>query len=142
MGDGIQAAKAGILEVGDIFVVNKADRDGAQAVVRELRGMLALTPRAAGDKPPAIITAVAVDGQGLDELLEAIDRFGERAQASGAWQRRRWERARAEVAALALTRLRAELTLDNRAELDDLARAVRDGDLDPFSAVDRLLAAR
>ena len=53
-----------------------------------------------------------------------------------------WERARAEVAALALTRLRAELTLDNRAELDDLARAVRDGELDPFSAADRLLAAR
>ena len=83
MGDGIQAAKAGILEVGDIFVVNKADRDGAQAVVRELRGMLALTPRAAGDKPPAIMTTVAVDGQGLDELLEAINRFAERAQASG-----------------------------------------------------------
>ncbi|HEY5845728.1 MAG TPA: methylmalonyl Co-A mutase-associated GTPase MeaB [Microlunatus sp.] len=142
MGDGIQAAKAGILEVGDIFVVNKADRDGAQSVVRELRGMLALTPRAAGDKPPAIITTVAVDGEGLDDLLEAINRFAERAQASGSWQRRRWERARAEVAALALTRLRAELTLDNRAELDDLARAVRDGELDPFSAADRLLAAR
>ena len=56
MGDGIQAAKAGILEIGDIFVVNKADRDGAQAVVRELRGMIALAPRAAEDwKPPVIV---------------------------------------------------------------------------------------
>ncbi len=80
-------------------------------------------------------------GQGIEELASAIDRFAERAQASGAWQRRRLDRARAEVAALALTRLRATLTLDNRAELDDLARAVRDAELDPFTAADRLLAA-
>jgi LAO/AO transport system kinase len=142
MGDGIQAAKAGILEIGDIFVVNKSDRDGAHTVVRELRGMLALTPRAAGEKPPAIVSTVAVDHQGLEDLVDAIDRFVERAQASGSWDRRRWERARAEVTALAITRLQAELTLDNRAELDDLARAVRDRELDPFTAADRLLAAR
>lgn len=142
MGDGIQAAKAGILEIGDIFVVNKADRDGAQAVVRELRGMLALTPRPAEEKPPAIVTTVAVENQGLEELAAAIDRFAARAHASGAWQQRRLDRARSEVAALALTRLRAALTLDNRAELDQLALAVRDAQLDPFTAADRLLAAR
>jgi LAO/AO transport system kinase len=142
MGDGIQAAKAGILEVGDVFVVNKADRDGAQAVVRELRGMLALTPRVEGEKPPAIVTTVAVDDQGLEDLVAAIDRFAEQAEASGAWQRRRLDRARAEVAALALARLRATLTLDNEAQLHDLARAVRDGELDPFTAADRLLASR
>ena len=140
MGDGIQAAKAGILEIGDIFVVNKADRDGAQAVVRELRGMLALAPRGDQEKP-VIVSTVAVEGQGIEELTDAIDRFAERAQASGAWQRRRLDRARAEVAALALTRLRATLTLDNRAELEELARAVRDAELDPFTAADRLLAA-
>jgi LAO/AO transport system kinase len=142
MGDGIQAAKAGILEVGDLFVVNKADHDGAHMVVRELRNMLALTPRSAEERRPAILTTIATEARGIEELADAIDVFVEEARASGAWERRRLERARAEVAALALTRLRAELTLDNRAELDELGRAVRDGELDPFSASDRLLASR
>ncbi len=142
MGDGIQAAKAGILEIGDVFVVNKADRDGAQAVVRELRGMLALTTRGPDEHAPAIVRTVAVEGTGLDELLAAVDRFAERAQQTGAWQRRRLDRARSEVAELALNRLRADLAVTNRDELEQLALAVRDAELDPFEAADRLLAAQ
>ena len=86
MGDGIQAAKAGILEVGDIFVVNKADRDGAHAVVRELRGMLALTPRAAEEKPPAIVSTVAVEGsrhRGAGLRPSTASRSGRRPRAPG-----------------------------------------------------------
>ena len=142
MGDGIQAAKAGILEIGDVYVVNKADRDGAHSVVRELRGMLALTARGPGEKAPAILSAVAAQGHGLDELLGAIDAFAARARETGAWQRRRLDRARNEIAELALNRLRAELVVTNRDAFEELATAVRDGELDPFEAADRLLATQ
>ena len=80
MGDGIQAAKAGILEIGDIFVVNKADRDGADATARELRHMISLGPSGqAGAWKPPVLKVVATRGEGLPELVEAID--GHRAVA-------------------------------------------------------------
>ena len=69
MGDGVQAAKAGILEIGDIFVVNKSDREGAQAVIREIRGMIALGDRAPGAWKPPIVATVAHQQQGIAELL-------------------------------------------------------------------------
>ena len=70
MGDGIQAAKAGILEIADVFVVNKADRDGAQATVRDLRNMLALVERAW--RPP-IVPTVAYRGEGAEDVVDALD---------------------------------------------------------------------
>ena len=77
MGDGIQAAKAGILEVGDVFGVNKADRDGAAAAARELRHMLSLgAPRRPADWRPRVVLTVAARGEGLDELLAALDEHG------------------------------------------------------------------
>jgi LAO/AO transport system kinase len=140
MGDAIQAAKAGILEIGDIFVVNKSDRDGAQGLVRDLRGMIALSaPQPGGWKPP-IVQTVASEQTGIPALLEALTRHREQGTASGRWQAHRLSRARAEVEALALTRLRSELRLVGRSGLDDLAREVRDGQLDPYSAADRLVA--
>ena len=75
MGDGIQAAKAGILEIGDIFVVNKSDRDGAQALVRELRTMIALADRGPHDWKPPIVSTVAYEHRGIDDLVLAVDRF-------------------------------------------------------------------
>src|SRR6187431_3617075 len=71
MGDGIQAAKAGILEIGDLYVINKADRDGADQVRRELRSMLALAERSEGAWQPEIIKTVASKGEGVDEVVEA-----------------------------------------------------------------------
>src|SRR5262249_32800956 len=68
MGDSIQAAKAGILEVADIFVVNKADRPGAQETVRDLRAMIALARRGPGEWRPPIVTTIAVKGDGISEL--------------------------------------------------------------------------
>ena len=65
MGDGIQAAKAGILEIGDLYVINKADRDGANTVSRELRGMLALSERPEGSWSPEILKTVAMSGEGV-----------------------------------------------------------------------------
>src|SRR6201999_2924336 len=73
MGDGIQAAKAGILEIGDVYVVNKADRDGADATARELNHMLGLgESRAAGDWRPPIIKTVAARAEGIEEVVEAL----------------------------------------------------------------------
>lgn len=75
MGDGIQAAKAGILEIGDVYVVNKADRDGADATARELNHMLGLgEARAAGDWRPPIVKTVAARGEGVDEVVEALEK--------------------------------------------------------------------
>ena len=74
MGDGIQAAKAGILEIGDLYVVNKADRDGADQVRRDLRSMLALAERAEGAWRPPIVKTVASKAEGLDEVVAEIDK--------------------------------------------------------------------
>jgi LAO/AO transport system kinase len=73
MGDGIQAAKAGILEIGDIFVVNKADRDGAEQVRRELRTMISLAERTEESWRPPIVMTVAQTGQGVAEVVEKIE---------------------------------------------------------------------
>ncbi|MBA3529200.1 MAG: methylmalonyl Co-A mutase-associated GTPase MeaB [Propionibacteriaceae bacterium] len=140
MGDGIQAAKAGILEIGDIFVVNKSDRDGAQGLVRDLRSMIAMAEREPGDWKPPIIKTVASAGGGIEDLLCAIDSFSEHAVTSGQWQSRRLDRAQAEVEALALAKVRSGFQISGELGLRDLARAVRDGQLDPFSAADQIVA--
>ena len=107
MGDGIQAAKAGILEIGDLYVVNKADRDGADQVRRELRSMLALAERAEGAWRPEIVKTVASKGEGIDEV-----RGRPRAppstylEQSGELEQRRLRRARDEIEAIAVTALR------------------------------------
>jgi LAO/AO transport system kinase len=140
-GDGIQAAKAGILEIGDVFVVNKSDREGAHAVVRDLRTMIALDARADGEWRPPIVSLVATTGEGIGDLVTALDRFRAEAEAAGRWPARRLVRARQEVETLALAELQREFRLDGGTELDVLATAVRDGRLDPFAAAARLLAS-
>jgi LAO/AO transport system kinase len=142
MGDGIQAAKAGILEIGDIFVVNKSDREGAQALVRELRTMITLTQRGPQDWKPPIVMTVAYESRGIQDLLDAVDRFRTSQADSGRAQRRRVARARREVEGIALDRLRAEFQLNGETGLDDLAEAVSRGELDPYAAADRLVASR
>jgi LAO/AO transport system kinase len=142
MGDGIQAAKAGILEIGDVFVVNKSDRDGAQALIRELRNMIALGDYSGRRWKPPIVSTVASQGQGIDDLLAALDRHRAAGEQTGEWQRRRLRRARAEVEALALAKVRATFTLGGTDGVEALAEAVRDGQLDPYTAADRVVADR
>ena len=140
MGDGIQAAKAGILEVGDIFVVNKADRDGAQSTRRELRSVIAMSERPEGAWKPPIALTVASRGEGIDEVVAEIDRHREHQESSGALRRRRLARTRREIEAVALHELRerfGQVGADER--LDDLAASVLAGDQDPFAAADVLL---
>jgi LAO/AO transport system kinase len=142
MGDAIQAAKAGILEVGDIYVVNKADRDGADSAVRELRHMLTLgEKRQPGDWRPPIIKTVASRGEGIDELVEAVDKHRGWLEETGELRRRRHRRAADEVEAIALTSLRERMG-DPRSgpALDELAEQVVERELDPYSAADRLIA--
>jgi LAO/AO transport system kinase len=142
MGDGIQAAKAGILEIGDVFVVNKSDRDGAQALVRELRTMIALADRGPADWKPPIIATVAYEHRGIDDLLDAVDRFRASQIDTGRGQKRRVARARREVESIALARLRAEFRVNGAAGLDDLALAVSRGELDPYAAADQMMVGR
>jgi LAO/AO transport system kinase len=140
MGDGIQAAKAGILEVADVFVVNKSDHDGAHAQVRELRTMLASGQHAGDGWRPPILSTVAVRGEAVEEVLQAVDRHEEMARRTGEWQHRRLRRARDEVEALALRAMRARFRLPGGNSLDAVAAQVRDGALDPYTAAERLVA--
>jgi LAO/AO transport system kinase len=141
MGDGIQAAKAGILEIGDVYVINKADRDGADTLRRELRSMLALAERAEGDWRPPILKTVASTNDGLDAVATEIDRHHDWLESSGELAVRRSRRARDEIEAIALTALRARWgDVHGRSELDDLAQQVAAGESDPYAAAETLLA--
>jgi LAO/AO transport system kinase len=142
MGDAIQAAKAGILEVGDVYVVNKADRDGADSTARELRHMLTLGERRApADWRPPILKTVAARGEGLDELVEALQKHHGWLEETGELHRRRLRRAADEVEAIAVTALRSRMgDLRTGHGLDDLAAEVVEGRTDPYSAADRLVA--
>jgi len=135
LGDAVQAAKAGILEVADLFIVNKADKPDAQQVVRDLRGMLALGASQEGWKPP-IVTTTATTGDGLAEVVTRLDAHWDWLADSGELKRRRLARAREEITALAFAALRARVT---KAGLDELAAQVADGTLDPFQAAEDIL---
>lgn len=140
MGDGIQAAKAGILEIGDVFAVNKADRDGADATARELRHMIGLADRPAGGWRPPVLKMVASRGEGVDELVAAIDSHRVWANESGAGIVRRQRRAAEEIEALAVASVRRRLVADDGV-MAGLAAQVAAGATDPYDAADELLAA-
>ncbi|WP_426561694.1 methylmalonyl Co-A mutase-associated GTPase MeaB [Angustibacter sp. McL0619] len=143
MGDGIQAAKAGILEVGDIFVVNKADRDGADATMRDIRHMISLgDSRSPGDWRPPVVKTVASREEGLDDLVEALDKHQAWLGETGHLRERRLRRAADEVEAIAMGVLRERMgDLRHGRGLDELAAEVVDGHRDPYSAADTLVAA-
>jgi LAO/AO transport system kinase len=141
MGDAIQAAKAGILEVADIFVVNKADKPGAQETVRDLRTMIAMARHGAGEWKPPIVTTTAVDGDGIAELTAKVDAHWSWLDSSGQGEARRRARARQEITAIAIAELRQRVGgLPGDARLDALAAQVAAGELDPFAAADELVA--
>lgn len=117
-GDAVQAAKAGLLEVADIVVVNKADRDGADQTVRDLRG----------ETHAPILKLVAAQGAGIAGLVEAIDAYARDDTAD-----RRMARARAQILSLAQTLLRGH------PDLERLAAAVAEGRDDPYTAAERLV---
>ena len=140
MGDGIQAAKAGVLEIADVFVVNKADRPGADATYRDIQGMLALGERQPGGWRPQVVRAAAIRGDGVDEVLAAIEKHRDWLAASGNLRLRRERRAAAEVEAIAMGTLRARIgSLREGTALATLASKVAAGEIDPYAAADELI---
>ena len=151
MGDAIQAAKAGILEVADVFCVNKADRSGADQAVRELRQMQAL---GAGARRPGgweggaewlapirKTVAVAGAGEGVGDLADVIDEHHAWLLQTGQLPRRRLSRARLQLREIALQEVRERLGSIREGELlDTLAQQVAARELDPYTAADRLIA--
>ena len=143
MGDGIQAAKAGILEIGDVFVVNKADREGADATVRDLRHMISLGDRTEpGLWRPPVVKTVAARNEGIDEVIEAIDKHTDWLARSGHLRERREARAGDEIEAIVLAALRRRMgNLRHHDSVDRLAADVVDGRTDPYAAADQVLDA-
>ncbi len=142
LGDGIQAAKAGIIEIADVFVVNKADRDGADQVARDLRYMQSLGGRhsVSGSWRPPIVKTSAVRGEGLDDLVAAIAKHRDWMQRHGVLEQRRQERASGEIEAIALALVRRRFdSVRGSSALRALAERVVSGDSDPYAAADELV---
>jgi len=136
LGDDIQAIKAGILEVADLFCVNKADREGADRTVRDLRQMLELSAK---DRDVAIVKCVASQGEGTGELWSAIDAHYHLLKAGPGLLQRETQRARYELIEILRDRmLRAavERLGSQGAHLDELALRIARRDLDPYSVAE------
>jgi LAO/AO transport system kinase len=131
LGDGVQTLKAGVMEIGDVFVVNKADKPDVDRTVTDLKMALGLIP-AGGWRPP-VLTTIATTGEGTTEVLAAVAEHRRYQVATGGSQERRRMRWRREIVRAAEARLRAEV-------LDDLVERVDAGETDPHTAAASLLA--
>jgi LAO/AO transport system kinase len=141
MGDAIQAAKAGILEVADIFVVNKADRDGADATLRELKQMLTYGEHGPNSWKPPVLPTVASAGEGIEAVADAVSAHHEWLVSSGQLGERHAHRASSEIEAIALATVRAKFgEVAGSATLPALARRVAAGQIDAYTAADELVA--
>ena len=142
LGDGVQALKAGLLEIADLFVVNKADREGADRAVGDLATMLSLPEQKRETPEPEILKVVATTGQGIAELGGALGRRLEQDRVSGALEVRRQRQAEWRLGALLLDhlRLQTEAALRAAGGREALAREVAARRLDPYAAVERLLS--
>jgi len=142
LGDTVQTMKAGIMEIGEVFVVNKADQGDADRTITEVKMMLTLNPRAMPWHPP-VLRAVATSGQGLGEIRAAIDAHRAEQETTGALPERRRRRRRDEILRL-VERRAAKKALDAAARsgrLDDLAAQVAAGTIDPYAAAEEILKA-
>jgi LAO/AO transport system kinase len=142
LGDGVQAAKAGILEVGDLFVVNKADREGADQVVRDLTAMLAMAPSEPTRWRPVVLRTVAARSDGVEAVVAAVADHRAWLTASGGLRAARVRRAQHEIEALALAALHDDVRAAGGAQgLRALAEAVADGGMTASAAADTLAQA-
>ena len=141
MGDDVQNMKAGLMEIADIFVLNKSDRDGVDRLEAELEAMLQLVPERNGWKP-AIVRTVATENRGVEELASAIAKYREIYGNSAALRERKIEHWRSRLLALAEESIvkRAVSGTDGEAALNRLAREVANREKDPYAAVRELLA--
>ncbi len=138
MGDEIQAIKAGIMEVADLFVINKADREGADQVAREIEAMKSLSPPR--DWDPPVLRTVAAQGDGVAALLEAIRAHGVWLRAHGGLARKARERARLRFESLLAERaLRQAKAQAGPARVEAAIQAIAEGHADPYAAVADIL---
>jgi LAO/AO transport system kinase len=139
-GDDIQAMKAGIIEIADVLVVNKADHPGADVLVSQLQALLSLSP--AGSRRPPILKTIASKPEGLEKVVDAIVDHRKWLEESGELQRHRESNARHQVLATARAILLQRIQANTRAEdLEALVRRVADRTLDPHSAAEELADA-
>src|SRR5208337_2501858 len=140
MGDDVQTIKAGIMEIADIFVINKSDRDGAERVEREVRAMQSLAMRKDNWTPP-IVKTVASEGTGITELLAAIEKYREHLQQSGRAQARRIENWRGRIAEMLRDALfqRVLSYYLSEGEANRFAAEVAEHKRDPYSLVEKIV---
>ena len=139
LGDAVQTLKAGIMEIGDLFVVNKADQGDADRAVTELRMMLGLRPHSMWHPP--ILKTVATTGDGVEAVLESIESHRRHLEEQGLLVEKRRDRRAAEILRVVEMRIR-DRALDaatRSGRLDELARRVHAGELDPYAAADEIL---
>jgi LAO/AO transport system kinase len=143
MGDDIQAIKAGIMEIGDVFVINKADRDGVHRTQKELEALLSLAMRPDYWQPP-IVKTVATENKGIEELASAIQSYREYLEKAEAGVERRQAIARWRILELLGEKLLAQTLEGNSAsqKLESLVAEVASKLKDPYSAVDEILQFR
>jgi LAO/AO transport system kinase len=140
MGDDIQAIKAGIMEIGDIFVINKADRDGVNSTEKELQALLSLAERDDAWQPP-IVKTIAIESAGIEELAKAIESYREFHLRTKSGEGRRRAIARWRILELLRERLVAQ-TLESPTaseKLEQLAGEVASRRRDPYSAVEEIM---
>jgi LAO/AO transport system kinase len=140
MGDDIQAMKAGIMEIGDVFVINKSDHSGADRVEAEVNALIAMSNRSDGWKP-SVVRTVASAGEGIDACVNAIEGFRQFQNASVVKRARQVHIQKERLLELVRSRVTRELLRDRQGveRLEQLAARVADRDVDPYSAADELL---
>ena len=137
-GDAVQANKAGLLEIADLFVINKADRPGARETERDLRDMLSNTTR--WEKAPPIVHTVALDGTGIDELWSAVLDHRREIEENGRLGERRSRRAADEVREIVVRRIEARVfSMCSGDDFDAVVRQVAARALDPYAAAEQIL---
>ena len=142
-GDAIQAMKAGILEIADIFVINKADREGADAVAEDLKQMLRLNPKNEWWEIP-VLTTEAINNVGIDELYEGIKNHRKALEEAGQLDIRRKAQRRAEFLQVVERSVRERILalIEKNEQLMVSLKRVEQGEIDPYSATDDLLASK
>lgn len=136
-GDAVQAAKAGLMEIADVYVVNKADRPGTKDTVRELKALLQMSD--AEWKPP-IVTTVATKDEGIDELWEAVEQHRTYQQEKGLLEDRRRRRVAREIKEIVAERYRQRVETETVVLLDELIEDVAARRMDPYEAAERLIS--
>jgi LAO/AO transport system kinase len=141
-GDSVQALKAGVMEIPDVIVVNKADHPLTDTMIREIKGVLALGPREGWQVP--IVRTEAVRGEGVEELAEKLAEHHEYIESEGTLSERRRRNLMSEVVAIATFRMRRELeeSIREDPEVQELLDRVVSRELDPASAATRILEER